>query len=283
MSATKSDFLKTRFWRHALINTFACTGILSGTIQLLIVFFPSLAAYSGGTSFSVFVGISIVVGLWRAWPRPIKEDYSAPKMSIVIEEGDILNEKGNVVIGMCDTFDTAMPIIAKESLQGQALDKFYQQDLQRFDQDVTTALATKTPTGMINKPGKQTKYGLGTVLSVIHGPRLLYLLAYCEMDTVNKASATVDGVWKSLLSLWSEVSKTSNGTAVSIPVIGGAQARISHIMPAQDAIRFIILSFIFASRKERVCESLRIIVHPNDFKKLDRLELQSFLSSLKLS
>lgn len=283
MSATKSDFLKTRFWRHALINTFACTGILSGAIQILIVFFSELSAYSGGYTFSAFVLISIAVGVYRAWPRPIKEEYSAPKMSIVIEEGDILNEKGNVVIGMCDTFDTAMPFIAQESLQGQALAKFYQGNLTRFDQDIDAALVGKVSVDNITKDGKQIKYGIGTVLPVIHGPRLLYLLAYCKMDIANKASATVDGVWKSLLSLWSEVSKTSNGTAVSIPVIGGAQARISHIMPAQDAIRFIILSFIFASRKERVCESLRIIVHPNDFKKLDRLELQSFLSSLKPS
>ena len=283
MSATKSDFLRTRFWRHALLNTFACGGILSGAIQLLIIFFPELGAYHGGYTFSFFTLLSATVGVFKAWPRPIAEDYSAPKMSILIEEGDILHEDGNVVVGVCDTFDTAMPFIAQKSLQGQALDKFYQGNLSRFDKDIDAALVGLVPVGTIAKSGKTTKYGIGAVLPVMHGPRFLYLLAYCEMDESNKASATVDGVWKSLLSLWSEVSKTSNGTSVSIPVIGGAQARLSHIMPAQDSIRFIILSFIFASRKERVCESLRIIVHPTDFKKLDRLELQSFLSSLRPS
>lgn len=283
MSASKSDFLKTRFWRHALIYTFAATGILSGLIQILIVFFPALAAHSGGTTFSLYVLLSVIFGVCKAWPRPIQEEFTAPKMTIVIEEGDILEEKSNVVIGMCDTFDTAMPMIAKNSLQGQALDKFYQQDLQRFDADIDKSLATKIPSGNVAKAGKQIRYEIGTVLPVTHGPRILYLLAYCEMDPFNKAHATIDGVWKSLSSLWAEVAKTSNGTAVSIPVIGGGQAKLSNVMPAQDSIRFIILSFIFASRKERICESLRIIVHPNDFKKLDRLELQSFLSSLKPS
>jgi hypothetical protein len=283
MSAVAADFAKTRFWRHTLIYTFACVGALSGLIQILIVFFPTLANHNGGVSFSIYVLVSVAFGVLKAWPRPIAEEFSAPKMSIVIEEGDILNEKGNVVIGMCDTFDTAMPMIAKDSLQGQALAKFYQQDLKRFDDDIDKALAGKTPTGPISKLGKQVQYEIGTVLPVAHGARILYLLAYCEMDAANKAHATVDGVWKSLLSLWSEVCKTSNGTAVSVPVIGGGQAKLSSIMPAQDSIRFIILSFVFASRKERICDSLRIVVHPNDFRKLDRLELQSFLSSLKPS
>lgn len=283
MSGIASDFRKVRFWRHTLIYTFACLGVLSGLIQILIVFFPTLAKYSGGVTFSSYVLISVAVGVFKAWPRPIGVEFSAPKMSIVIEEGDIFNEKGNVVIGMSDTFDTAMPMISKDSLQGQALAKFYQQDVKRFDDDIEKALVKKTPTGRIDKPGKQVRYEIGTVLPVAHGARILYLLAYCEMDPNNKARGTVDGVWKSLLSLWSEVCKTSNGTAVSIPVIGGGQAKLSSIMPAQDSIRFIILSFVFASRKERICESLRIVVHPNDFKKLDRLELQSFLSSLKPS
>ena len=278
-----SDFKKTRFWRHALIYTFAATGVLSGLIQILIVFFPALAKYSGGITFSLYVLLSVLFGLGKAWPRPIREEFAAPKMTIVIEEGDILDEKGNVVIGMCDTFDTAMPMIAKDSLQGQALDRFYQQDLNRLDADIDKVLVGKKPSGNVQKPGKQIRYEIGTVLPVNHGPRILYFLAYCEMDLANKAHATIDGVWKSLSSLWGEVAKTSNGTAVSIPVIGGGQAKLSRVMPAQDSIRFIILSFIFASRKERICESLRIIVHPTDFKKLDRLELQSFLSSLKPS
>lgn len=45
-------------------------------------------------------------------------------------------------------------------------------------------------------------------------------------------------------------------------VIGGGQARLSSVMPAQDAIRFTLLSFMFASRKNRICDELRIVVRP---------------------
>lgn len=54
-------------------------------------------------------------------------------------------------------------------------------------------------------------------------------------------------------------------------------------MPIQDAIRFLILSFMFASRKERVCEELLIVVRPQDEKRIDMLEVQEFLRSLRQS
>ncbi|MCF7534622.1 hypothetical protein [Pseudomonas petrae] len=63
----------------------------------------------------------------------------------------------------------------------------------------------------------------------------------------------------------------------------GGQAPLSSVLPAQDAIRFTVLSFMFASRNSKVCDELRIVVRPDDYRKLDRLELQSFLSSLRSS
>jgi hypothetical protein len=103
------------------------------------------------------------------------------------------------------------------------------------------------------------------------------------MNERNEARGTVDGVWKSLLSLWSAVSAHSNGDAISIPVIGGGQARISQILPPQDSIRFIAFSYMLAARHESICEELRIVVDTKTYERLDRLELQAFLDSLEMS
>lgn len=196
----------------------------------------------------------------------------------------MLAEATHLVIGTNDTFDTETPnIISLGSLQGQALQVLYGSDLKELDAQLDTALAGKPTVGSIAKAGKQTRYGVGTIATVKHSSRLIFFLAYCEMDTHNTAHSTPDKVWKSLLLLWDEVSKRSNGGTVSIPVIGGGQARLSSIVPAQDAIRLTILSFMFASRGAKVCDELRIVVRPEDYKKLDRLELQSFLSSLRSS
>jgi hypothetical protein len=66
-------------------------------------------------------------------------------------------------------------------------------------------------------------------------------------------------------------------------VLGGGLARISQVLPAQDSIRFIALSFVLASRDARVCDRLDIVARKQDVKYLDMLELQAFLKSLRAS
>lgn len=278
------DLRTWRFWRHFLTRSFACLGGLSTVLQTSNVINPTVTVFQGMPFLLSVVAISLIGGLIWSWPRPITQDYSAPKTKISIVKGDILAETTHLVIGTNDTFDTETPIIiSKESLQGQTLQVLYGGDLKELDAQLATALADKPSAGTIVKAGKQTQYGVGTIATVKHASRLIFFLAYCEMDAHNTAHSTPDKIWKSLLLLWDEVSKRSNGGTVSIPVIGGGQARLSSIVPAQDAIRFTLLSFMFASRGAKVCDELRIVVRPEDYSKLDRLELQSFLSSLRSS
>lgn len=266
------------------MRSFVCLGGLSTVLQTINVINPTVTVFQGKPILFAVIVISLVGGLIWSWPRPITQDYNAPKTKISIIKGNILDETTHLVIGTNDTFDTETPIIiSKDSLQGQMLQVLYGGDLKELDAQLSTALAAKPMVGNIVKEGKQIQYGVGTVATLKHAARLIFLLAYCEMDTRNTANSTPDKVWKSLLLLWDEVSIKSNGRSVSIPVIGGGQARLSSIIPAQDAIRLTALSFMFASRISKVCDELRIVVRPEDYKKLDRLELQSFLSSLRLS
>ena len=266
------------------MRSFACLGVLSTLLQTSSVINPSVTVFQGMPILLSVIAISLLGGLIWSWPRPITQDYSAPSTKISIVKGDMLAEKTHLVIGMTDTFDTETPIIiSRDSLQGQALRVLYGGDLKELDAQLATALAGKPTVGTIAKAGKQTQYGVGTIATVKHASRLIFFLAYCEMDARNTAHTTPDKVWKSLLLLWEEVSRRSNCEPVSIPVIGGGTARLSSIVPAQDAIRLSVLSFIFASRMAKVCDELRIVVRPEEFRKLDRLELQSFLSSLRSS
>ena len=82
-----------------------------------------------------------------------------------------------------------------------------------------------------------------------------------------------------LNTLWRAICAEANGGKVCIPVIGLGQARLSQIFSAQDSIRFTIMSFMFASRREKVCDELVIVVQPQVYEKLDRLEIKSFLTS----
>ena len=110
-----------------------------------------------------------------------------------------------------------------------------------------------------------------------------FFVAYTTMDSNNKAHGSADGLWRSLGNLWTSVRVYSNGGVISVPVIGGGQSGLSPVLPAEDAIRFIALSFIIASRTEPVCEELRIVVLPDMYDRLDHFELQAFLSGLARS
>ncbi|MCT2977621.1 hypothetical protein EFN79_02345 [Propionibacterium freudenreichii] len=283
MSELVHDLRTWRFWRSFLVQTFSAVGVLAVLLEVINFVFGSLPI--GGWPLAIIITvISAVYGLVRAWPRPIRQEYNSPNTTIEIVKGDLFDQDCNIVAGTCDTFDTSVPnVIARDSVQGQALDRLYGGDIDQLDRELATALQGRPIGATIQKPGKTKKYGVGTVATLSHASHRLYFLAYSEMNKDNEAQSTPDGIWRSLASLWKEVSRTANGTPVAIPVIGGGQSRLSQVMPAQDSIRFIILSFMFASRIKKVCNELRIVVRESDFDRLDRLQLQAFLSSLRSS
>jgi hypothetical protein len=278
------DFKTLRFWRHFLIKAFACFGAISTILQTSNVVFPTFSGFQGLYSLVIVLVVALIGGLAWSWPRPITQDYSAPKTKISIVKGDMLDQKCHLVIGTNDTFDTETPnIISQSSLQGQVLQRLYGGDFRLLDAELAKDLTAKPITGRISKQGKQDRYGIGAVATVKQSGRLIFFSAYCAMDANNNSASSPDHVWLSLRLLWEEVSRKGNGGTVSIPVVGGGLARLSSLLPAQDAIRLTLLSFMFASRKSKICDELRVVVRRDDYKKLDRLELQSFLSSLRQS
>jgi hypothetical protein len=88
---------------------------------------------------------------------------------------------------------------------------------------LAAALVNKPTVGTITKAEKQTRYGVGTIATVKHTARLIFFLAYCEMDAHNTARSTPDKVWTSLLLLWDEVSKKQ--TVVRCPYRSSAAAK----------------------------------------------------------
>lgn len=284
MKAILKDFLTFRFWRAFTLNAFALMGFVSSSIQALQIFYKNLPIPEGYPALIFLVLISVVFGLYRAWPRPIEVEFESPKTKIRIIKGDLLSQSGHLVVGVGNTFDTLPPnIISNESLQGQLLIKMYGGDAAELDRQLDYALRAEVPIGTIEKEGKKQVYRNGTVATLKHTGRRIFLLAYTEFDTRNKAESNIDIIWSSLNSLWKEIATEGNGTEVFMPVIGRGLARLSNILPAQDAIRLIVLSFMFSSRTKTVTEALTIVVKPSDYEKLDRMELQSFLLSLRPS
>jgi len=284
MAEIRHDLATWRFWRRFLTYWFAAVGAIAIVLGVINILFPNKLPIQGALWGLGILTASAIYGLIQSWPRPIEQSYSLPNTIIRVVKGDLLEETGHLVIGTCDTFDTQPPnVIARDSLQGQALDRLFGGDVAELDRRIGDALSTHTHVDTIEKPGKQLRYELGTIAVLKESGRKVFFVAYSQMDEQNQARSTPDAIWKSLLNLWAEVSRYGNGGSASIPVIGGGQSRMAQVLPAQDSIRFIALSFMLASRREKVCDELRIVVRPTDYNRLDRLELQAFLSALRPS
>ena len=283
MSTGVSRDLRTRrFWRSFVTHAFAAVGLIAVFIELYDIFQPDKISKSDWPIPLVVVAIALAYATYRSWPRPIEQQYSRPNTKIRIVVGDLFEQDENLVIGMASTFDTAVPhVISKTSVQGQFLELVYSSDTATLDTDLSRALSGVSAVGSIQKVGKCEVYPLGTIAVIRHNRRHYFCSAYTEMNDRNEAQGTVAGVWRCLENLWNEVRARSNGDPVAMPVIGGGQARMSQVLPAQDSIRLTILSFLLASRDKRVCERLDIVVRDQDLRNLDMLELQAFLTSLQ--
>jgi hypothetical protein len=276
------DLRTRRFWRSAALHAFAAGGVMAALIEVYDVFKPDTISESDMPLPLAVVVVAVIYAAIRSWPRPVEQRYSRPNTQIRVIVGDLFDQDANLVIGMANTFDTAVPhIISKTSVQGQFLEKVYSSDTAALDAALDDALATAERTGSIEKQGKTATYPVGTIAVIRQNRKHYFCAAYTEMDEQNVAHGSVPAVWRCLENLWDEVRSCSNGDPIAMPVIGGGQARMSHVLPAQDSIRFIALSFILASRDRRVCERLDIVVREQDARALDMLELQAFLSSLQ--
>ena len=283
-TAFAADLSTWRYWRNLGVHSFAALGFQILVLEAAALLFPKHKILSGTSGLLVVMAVALAYGLWRSWPRPIEQDFNAPKTRISVVSGNLLEQDTHLVIGMTDTFDTSTPkIIAPKSLQAQLVHSVYGGSTDAFAADLEGALSGISGSGIVDKEGNTVRYPLGTVAVIRDKQRALFCIAYTEMNEHNEARGTVDGVWRSLDRLWSSVSKNANGEPVAIPVIGGGMSRLSQVLPSQDAIRTTILSFLLASRSSPICEELRIVVQPKDFNRLDRLELQAFLRSLRPS
>lgn len=284
ISVVTRDLRKWRFWRHLTIHFFASIGVQAALLGLYDVIFPNRISKHADAVAWVVLALAAIYATYRAYPRPIEQHYNSANTKIRVIFGDLLEQNIDLVIGFCDTFDTSIPdIIQPTTVQGQFMQRVYGNNLAKLDADIQASLATIMPVGTVNKPGNTERYSIGTVALLRENLKRYYCLAYTSMDEDNKAKGTADGIWRSLDSLWRCIASHGNGQPVAIPVIGGGLARVSQILPAQDSIRFIALSFMLASRDEHVCERLDIVVRPQDVNNLDGLELQSFLQSLRAS
>ncbi|GGR70570.1 hypothetical protein GCM10010269_06860 [Streptomyces humidus] len=261
-------------------------GLLSGAGQLYLAFWPD-SALPRATAFLTLVGLSLVGGILGSWPRTqVSHEFLHPGFRVTVKVGDLFEQPGHLVIGGNDVFDTDTRdglLIVPHSVQGQFLHRLYAGDTARLDADIEAALAGVAPVRVeeraAKRAGKLARYPLGTVAVLGSPRRLRFLSAYGTMRNDLTVGSGPDQIWHSLEALWQSVHLHAHREPVAMPVIGSGLARIDS-MDHASLLKLILLSFVTRSRRSVICKELTITLLPEDYVRVDMLELAMFLRTL---
>lgn len=261
-------------------------GLLSGAAQLVLAFWPDISL-PRWPAFLGMAGMAAIVATLLSLPRArISRDFTHPYFTVAVEVGDLFDHSCHLVIGFSDTFDTDTSdesLVAPRSVQGQFLHRVYHGDVGTLDARLATSLAdaplvhTETRT---DKPiGKLGRYPVGTV-AVIKGPgRHYFCTAYGRMNNDLVVSCSAEQLWNSLAQLWVAIRHHGHRDEVAMPIIGSDLARVNN-MDHASLLKMVLLSFVAHSRAQGVCGALTVVVRPQDYYRIDMLELGVFLRSL---
>lgn len=267
-------------------NSLVFFGLTSGGLQLYLALWPE--SLTVGLWVTVLLLItSLFVGISSATTRDsISHSISHPDCEITVRKGNLFDERGNLVVGFTDTFDTDMSgdvVISRSSVQGQFQSIYYPGTTEELDIKIEQALigaGALVTEERANKPlGKLTRYPIGSVAILNEPDSRFFCLAYGLMKNTLTVTCDVDSIWVSLGRLWEAVRDHGQREPVHIPVIGTEMARVSSLS-RESLLKIILLSFVAHSRREEITKSITVLIHPKDFDKFNMIELRAFLSTL---
>ncbi|MDO8524697.1 MAG: DUF6430 domain-containing protein [bacterium] len=255
-------------------------GVLSLFLDIIVIVWPDSFQY-GWRGFLLIILLIFALAVFRAFPRRcLSVKFFYPDTAITLKVGNIFDQKGHLILGFSDTFDTDIGnIICGESIQGQFLAQVYNNDRKRLDNDLERALSSD-PFSIDNTKtkGKNRRYKIGTVAVLPGEKRKFFCCAYSKMGVDLKAYSDINNLWDSLINLWVKIRIEGEQKNIFIPVIGTNLARvpgISHSLP----IKLLVFSFIVNSRVEPISKELIIMIGEKDLEKVDLLEIGDFIKS----
>ena len=267
-------------------NSLAAFGGVTALDQFVGQLFPHGLPDPGATT-AVSAGVCLAWGAVRARPTSrVRQEFRHPSMALVVEEGDLFDQPAHLVVGFCDTFDTASAagfLISTSSVQGQLLLRRYGGDVHRLDVDLDAALAGTAPAAHENRAdkefGKLDRYPIGTVAVLGTRPDLVFAAAYSHLGNDYVAASSVEELWFSLNRLWDAVHQYAQLERVAMPLVGSGLSRMDYL--DQDSLlRLILLSFVARSREGVICRELRVMVRPADLQRINMPEVAAFLRTL---
>ena len=243
-------------------------------IEILSHFIPTFGEWSRGNLWllSAIAVLGLLIGISRflhkcAKMLSVSQRLSATDTLIEIRVGDMFNTDGAFVTSTSTTFDTDMSLIPEDSVQGQFIQKYYD-NAEHFDHDIKKELEDQDYTVIEdNRRGKKNRYEIGTVVKLQPKKQVTYLVAAADMNEYGRDSGSLEDMKEGWGDLWGYIRERGELVPLVMPVLGTGHARIN--VPREDMIREIISSFIAACSEKKFCEKLTIVVLGKDYREHD--------------
>jgi hypothetical protein len=274
-------YLKSKsFWLALGKNFYLASTALWLFFGVIGTFWKDGLAYGFSAYVAFFVASLFIAVLFSGQPYTISRKLSASDTTIVIKIGDLLAQKGNVIIGVADTFDTSIgELISPNSIQGQFQSRYFP-DQKRLDAALRNELKDVDPAerDSSKKTGKQIRYPIGTCAVLEANSNRCFLLAYTRMLPELRTDADICMIAGALDKCWQTVRNRGQNLPVHIGIVGSRFARVG--LSRTLLIQFIVLSFIDAERKKHVTPSLTIQVHDADSEEVNFADLRTWLQGI---
>ena len=224
----------------------------------------------------VFIGVivlSVVFSLIRnKKPSSIVIKIATTNTKIEILFGDLFIQPGLRGIGVTEYFESEIgDPVSETSLHGLLLIKCFGNRTEAFDKQLNEQLDEIPSKDVdVKTVGKTKSYPIGTTALIrVNGDRYIIFAFSKANPQTCKANSDVAKMWDGMHGLWQRARNEAGGEPLNIPLIGGGLSGIG--LPARELLNLIILSVITETKKEQITQTIRIILHGDQF---DEVELQ---------
>lgn len=272
-----------RHWKYFPKWMLLIFGVVWAIVEPLSFFWPTSKFFFDSYNQSILYGSLILAFFYALYrclePLEVAILIKGTNTTVRVMFGDLFNAKTHLAIPVNEFFDSQLSggnakhgdIVAPNSVHGLFIAKKYNSDSAKFDSDVNAALSGVPSKTVERTGGKNHQYPIGTTALVGTGEHQSFLFASTKSDLCTaKASADVPIMWNALKGLWDKVRQHSNGTPVSIPLVGSGQSHVG--LEPVHLIRLIILSVLKATQQSEITKEIHVVLL-NDY--MDKVDLKA--------
>ena len=247
---------------------FSVLGILVTIDKIINLIFNSEFIHIFATTHSIGILIIIVlISLYQKRPLLKKTFYLKDSdVKLTLQVGNILEEKGAIVIPTNTTFDTLMEdeFISKNSVQGQFQNKYFANNLKTLDTLIEKGIDDSChPQTLKRENSKNSQYDIGTVSKITWKSQHIYFLATSDINKNGKpTNVSFPNFQLALMSFWNQLNERGNLENIAFPIIGSGKGGLN--LSREKIVREIVFSFIVACSNSKLSENLLIYVNPSD-------------------